>query len=312
MKKRLLSLALVTAVMMAMMPVSILADGVSVMEDPKPYAYSNAKYVEDDLIIGGTEYDEGLLFDMGYTGLSNGGTSVVSYNLDGNFTSMSFYAGYSKGDDRNAKLTIIADGVVLVDEDTYDCTSIARQVTLPVTGVRQLTFQWVSDSYDSVWYGIGDIEFVPADTAGQTGVLTSDSGFQGANYYLQNAKLQEDRFSMGGHDYRGAYFMNMGYTGRSDGDTSIVGFNFKNQYSSLDFDIGKYMNRNPESYTRSAFLTITVDGQVLPDYDERELKWNDLALPVHLDLTGVSEVKITLVSDGYDKVTWAVGDIHYN
>ena len=36
MKKRLLSLALVTAVMMAMMPVSILADGVSVMEDPKP------------------------------------------------------------------------------------------------------------------------------------------------------------------------------------------------------------------------------------------------------------------------------------
>ena len=125
MKKRLLSLALVTAVMMAMMPVSILADGVSVMEDPKPYAYSNAKYVEDDLIIGGTEYDEGLLFDMGYTGLSNGGTSVVSYNLDGNFTSMSFYAGYSKGDERNAKLTIIADGVVLVDEDTYDCTSIA-------------------------------------------------------------------------------------------------------------------------------------------------------------------------------------------
>ena len=312
MKKRLLSLALVTAVMMAMMPVSILADGVSVMEDPKPYAYSNAKYVEDDLIIGGTEYDEGLLFDMGYTGLSNGGTGVVSYNLDGNFTSMSFYAGYSKGDDRNAKLTIIADGVVLVDEDTYDCTSIARQVTLPVTGVRQLTFQWVSDSYDSVWYGIGDIEFVPADTAGQTGVLTSDSGFQGANYYLQNAKLQEDRFSMGGHDYRGAYFMNMGYTGRSDGDTSIVGFNFKNQYSSLDFDIGKYMNRNPESYTRTAFLTITVDGQVLPDYDERELKWNDLALPVHLDLTGVSEVKITLVSDGYDKVIWAVGNIHYN
>ena len=136
MKKRLLSLALVTAVMMAMMPVSILADGVSVMEDPKPYAYSNAKYVEDDLIIGGTEYDEGLLFDMGYTGLSNGGTSVVSYNLDGNFTSMSFYAGYSKGDERNAKLTIIADGVVLVDEDTYDCTSIARQVTIPVTSVK--------------------------------------------------------------------------------------------------------------------------------------------------------------------------------
>ena len=101
----------------------------------------------------------------------------------------------------------------------------------------------------------------------------------------------------------------MGYTGYSNGGTGKVSFNFNGNYKKLSFDIAKYMNRASETYTRSAYLTIEVDGEALPDYTDRELKWNDLSLPVEIDLTDVYQVTITVVSEGYDKVYWALGDI---
>jgi len=93
----------------------------------------------------------------------------------------------------------------------------------------------------------------------------------------------------------------MGYTGTRDGGTAKVCFNFDNTYKRMTFDIAKYMNRPSEPYTRSAYLTITVDGTALPGYDKREMKWNDLILPVTVDLNGVSQVVIQVVSEGYDR-----------
>lgn len=306
MKKRVFAALLVLCLALALVPPSAFAAQSG--ENPVPFAYSNADLQTQPLSMSGTEYSDAIVFTMGYTGLSNGNTAEVTYNFKDAYDSLSFDAGFVSGDQRNAQMTVVADGTVVLGPEELSYVDVAKTYTVSLTGVNQLTIQFTSNGYDKTRYAVGGVTAELSGTAPSETPLVSDRSYNDLQYLLQNATVLTETFSMGGYRYENGYRMRMGYTGTSSGNTSKVSFNFKNEYRTLSFEIARYMTGSV-SYTRSAYLTVEADGETLPGYKGRELKWNDLSLPVEVDLNGVSQVTVTLVSDGYDGVYWAMGNI---
>jgi len=122
-----------------------------------PFAYSNAALQAKDVTMSAKSYKDAILFTMGYTGYSNGETAEVTYCLDGQYTSLSFSAGYVSGAQRSAAITVIADGSTLVDGETLQYDQIARRYMLPVAGVRQLAIRFHSGGYDKTCYAMAAI-----------------------------------------------------------------------------------------------------------------------------------------------------------
>lgn len=273
-----------------------------------PYANSNAWVKTDGVTICKTEYPEGLQFQMGYTGYSNGNTAEVAYNLKGEYSTFSFLIGFMSGAEADAKLTVLADGRKLADEETIPYNA-SRGITLQVSGVHQLIIRLTSDgSYDKKNYAIANIRAARSSAPADKEPYISDEFYDVIRTGMKYTELLTGDFTMGGRKYTNGYRMTMGY-GFGVGHTNSVTLNFNNQYHRMTFETGKIMPSNPETYTRSAYLTIKADGVVVAGYDQKEMKWNDLVLPVSLNVTGVNELVISIKSDGYDKVKWGIGNI---
>ena len=270
---------------------------------PAPYMKHNSTAIKA-ISMGGNNYAEGLEMDMGYNG---GYWGSAAFNLDGKFSTVSFDAGFIRGHQRSAVLTVSGDGVDLLKE-TLIFDAIPKSYTLNVEGVKQLKFHYESNAYDKTYYGIGGLKGVlvgePEDT-----VYVSDAFYDIPRYNFGNvAEVVTGEFEMGDRSYVDGYSFTMGY-GWGKQDSASISFNFKKQYKEMTFDIARYAEKKDVTYTRSATLTIEADGVVIPEYDGVVMYWDDLVLPVKVDLTGVSQLKITVYSSGYDAVYWNMGNI---
>ena len=273
----------------------------------QPFMCSNAAVQTEDVTMAGTAYSDAVLFTMGYTGMSTGNTAEAVYNFDGKYSSMTFKTGYSKGDERNAFLTIIADGRTIVDKKEISYENVPITQTVQLGGVKQLIIRYESDGYDKTRYAVGNVKTVRSSSA-KDEVLVSDEFFDITRYQLKYGDMQTGTFSMGGHEYEGGYIFDMGY-GFGRGYTDQVSFNFDGKYKKMTFEIARYDGDKSISYTRSAYLTIKADDAVVAGYDKKELKWSDIALPVEVNLNGVTQLTISVNSDGYDLVNWGIGNI---
>ena len=275
-----------------------------------PYACSNCAPQTEEIELGGTAYSDAVLFTMGYNGLGNGATAQATYYFDSDygFQSMSFTAGFVRGWDRDATITIIADGVTVYDEVVLSHTGTTKKFSVSLSGVQVLKIIMHSDGYDKVNYAIGGISYSRSNDNEQI-VYPSDEFYDiPRDSFINSAEVLTGPFTMGGLSYENGYIFSMGY-GWTVKYSASVTFAFKEQYEQLYFDIGKYFNRVNESYLRSAYLTIEADGVTVPGYDKLEMKWDDPYLPVTVNLNGVNQLTITVNSDGYDTVKWAMGDI---
>ncbi len=309
MKKFLSTILAVSLVFSVMFGIAVKAPAYAedkVVDAPLPFAYSNAALQTEEVSMSGNSYSDAILFSMGYTGVSNGNTAEVTYNLKGLYTSLSFDAGFVKGYQKNATVSVIADGNTLIDAQTVYYENIPVHFTVPVEGVSQLVIRFQSSGYDKAHYAIGGVTATASEDLPEAGDLVSYKNYDTPCYLKKNTGLLTQTFGMGGYTYENGYLMKMGY---NSGYTAKLSFNFNKQYEKMSFDIAKYMNRASETYTRSAFMTIEVDGTVLEPYNNLELKWNDISRPVEIDLTDVSQVTVTVNSDGYDSVNWALGNI---
>ena len=278
-----------------------------------PFAYANAKLQSEseEVVMSGISYSDAILFASGYNGggwNATGEIAEVTYNFNGWFSQMTFIAGYAGGAKRDATMTVIANGSTLYDHLVIKYDRVAQSYSIPLSGVTQLIIRFESKGYDNVKYAIANINQT-VSTPFKPGIHKSCDGFSATQAFVQNTEQIYGAFSMGGFEYENGYKMMMGYNGYSTGPTAKLSFNLQGDCKSMSFDIAKIMNRNPEWYTRSAYLTIELDGQAVGAYDNRELKWNDLCLPVSLNTAGVTEVMIQIVSEGYDKVYWGIGNI---
>jgi len=221
---------------------------------------------------------------------------------------MSFDAGFYRGWERNAKMTIIADGVTIYDGLLIRYEDIARRYTIPLSGVHQLIIHFRSDGYDKTYYAIGDISLTRASaTSGKP--LVSDEDYDANRYLAQYVDVVKGNFSMGGYNYQKGYTMRMGYGFNLDYESKL-GFNLKGAYDTFSFDIARLPQDSYLNYLRSAYLTIEVDGVPVAGYDGRELKWDDITLPVEVNVSGARQLIIKLKSNGYDLVKWGIGNIH--
>ena len=296
--KRLFAILLTALLVLGMLPVAAFAAEEST---PAPYAYSCATRQTSPLSMGGETYDDAIMFSMGYTGSgATANTGVVTYNFKGQYQTLSFDACYVKGDDRNATMTVKADGVVVLDAVPVTYTDIPRRHTVDLEGVSKLEISFFSGGYDKAYYAIGNIVAEPVSEIPANAPLVSTNNFDARRYVQNRTAVVKDAFSMGGYEYEGGYQMTAGYNGTSTGYTPKVGFNFKGLYQKMTFDISRYMKDLHATDLRTAYLTIEVDGKVLDDYNGLAILWNDIPVPVELDLTGVSQVLISIKSDGYD------------
>ncbi len=273
-----------------------------------PFLTTQAKISGEEIEMGGVSYADAVVFSMGYTGLSStANIAEAVYNFKGQYSSMSFDAGYCGGWERDAEMTVIADGVVVLDKVKMRYEDIARRYTVSLAGVHQLVIHFESRGYDKAKYAIGDISLVKSGSV--TGKpRTSDADFDSCRYLMDSTWKIDGNFTMGGYNYRNGYRMSMGY-GWSIKETAKLGFNFRGKYSNLSFDIARISNDYFQHYLRSALLTIEVDGVPVAGYNELELKWNDITRPISVNISGASQVVIKLKSKGYDKLDWGIGNI---
>ncbi|MBQ5672395.1 MAG: NPCBM/NEW2 domain-containing protein, partial [Oscillospiraceae bacterium] len=277
-------------------------EGAELVALPVPYARYQAKVI-GSVSMGGNNYEDGLEF---YSGTGNG-ISEMSINLDGKFSAITFDTGYISGSDWDGTLTVLGDGVVLLDKMTMKSLDLPKTVTLNVEGVRQLKFyhEKPSNAYNDVRYGVCHLRGVLAE-AYDDAVIVSDA-FYDVPRYLMRGNLTTEPFEMGGKQYDAGYVFK---TFGGDQERSVA-FNFKKQYEKMSFDFGKCLFGRMYNEKTSVFLTVSVDGKVHPDYDKVELLWDGLPIHVELDLKGVTQVVVDVqgTSSWYQDDTSCIGNI---
>ena len=260
------------------------------------YSY-NAKVLSEVSTISGVSYTNVIKFDMNGNWIGNSGE--INYNLHGEYSSVSFVAGFMSGTPDNATMKVIADGNTLLEEVIkYD--KVAKTYTLNVAGVKHLRISFSSGAYDTKSYGIANLNFVPAGDIG-THEYTSDEFFDVYNAGVRtNTKTINDSFDMGGNIYNGGYKMTM--DGNWIGSTAKINFNFQNHFKEMSFDLGFISGpRGNLSYTIEADDTVLYNSETLP--------YGSIPKQIKLDLNGVSGVVITVKSKEYDAITCGIGNI---
>ena len=306
--KQWLARILIMVLLLPLLPVfDLTAEAASTDENISHYICSNAwKASDEESIVSGTEYSNVTIFQMGYTGLSHGDIARAAYHLDGNYSRFSFCAGTHSGWERDATMSVFADGVTIVDEVKFTYGAAPRSFNLNVAGVTKLVIQFTSSGYDKTRCFIGNTKAVWQNNEDEK-VLVSDEFYDVVRSSSRYARLVTGKADMGGYSYENGYTIELGY-GFNTGETGNIAFNFDGKYKKLKFHIGRYESSKHANYLRSAYLTIDADGKVLSGYDKREIKWDDLALPVEVDLNGVKTLTITLTSSGYDRLYWFLGN----
>ena len=268
---------------------------------PAPYARHNCD-APAALSMGGNNYDEGLVFKMGYTGISNGAQATAAINLDGKFSAVTFDACYVGGNERGATLIVYGDGVTLL-ETSLNCDDIPKSFALKTEGVKQLKFYYNSGGYDQTRYGIAamkGIQIAELDTT----VYSSDE-FYSQPIFKHSGYEYPDAHNLGGRIYDSGLSFRMGYV---LGGSKSVSFNFKKQYEEMTFEVAKYL-KDADSYCHPGYMTIEVDGAVVPEYDNVKIKWDALVMPVKLNLKDVSQVTIKFSNSAYDTIEICMGNI---
>jgi len=272
-----------------------------------PFISTQAWVSKENIAVSGAVYSDAVIFRMGYTGqIATADIAEVAYNFHGKYSSMSFDAGFYEGDERNAGMTVIADGKVIQDEILFRYTDAPKRCTIPLNGVDQLVIRFTSKGYDKTKYAIGNISFSSASAAADS-VRESIKNFDSRRSYKHYAEVVDEEFAMGGFNYRNGYVMRVGYLNKDY--ESQLAFDLKGKCKTFSFDIARLPEGDHLSHIRSAYLTIELDGKVVAEYNAKELKWNDVALPVKVNVAGADRMLIRLYSKGYDTVKWGIGNV---
>lgn len=119
----------------------------------KPYQVSDYYY---------KEYINGEIFNMGGKSFTNGFTintswndfSYAIFNLENNYTQLSFYTGHvDNTDNGNGKIKIYLDGILEKEIEAND-QALPQKININITGVKQLKFEV---TYAGGEYGFGNV-----------------------------------------------------------------------------------------------------------------------------------------------------------
>lgn len=267
------------------------------MREKHPYQYTNTtEYIagnEEYFTIGGTDYDEGYVFYL----WNAARTSQVLYNLKGEYSNFSFYAGHiDQKSMYTAKLKIYLDGE-LNDTIELNPSDIAKRVSINVDGVKQLKIKMESDEpenhYD-IYYGIYNGEFIKNGFVSEeipvSNMVGNKEPYQTVGGKTKVVKSKDkEKYFMGGDEYTDALQMYLWNPSKA----SQIYFNFGGEYKSMRFLFGHIDNT-----TRArAALEITIDGELSQTI---AVEADDLPVPVTVPLEDVHQMTLSLTSDTPD------------
>jgi tetratricopeptide (TPR) repeat protein/TM2 domain-containing membrane protein YozV len=247
----------------------------------------------DSFNIGGIKYTDGMTMSS-----SNDPVWGV-YNLASQYSSLEFVLGHvDMTNNNNGTLQVFFDGI-LADEFSLTSDMPPRLISLDVTGVTQLKISFQIGGYDT-FYGCGN-PVLSIDANNETATVPIPKAQDGyipdvlpayqkaGNYHEYSLKSSggTDSFYMGGIRYTD------GITMSSSNDPVWGVYNLASQYSSLEFVLSHIDKTN----NNNGNLQIFYDGVL---HDEFPLTSDMSPRMIALDVTGVSQLKISFMINGYD------------
>lgn len=292
MKKRLLTSLLVICLLVGLIPTASAASGW--MSECKPYQYTEVtEYLPKNgktFAIGGQNYNEGYVFYL----WNSARTSQVLYNLKGEYSSFTFYAGHVDGTKQySAQLEIYLDGT-LAETVPLTPNDIDKKVTVNTDGVASLKIKMTSNEelnhYD-ITYGVYDGTFTrsgtEADAIPESNMAGNCEPYEFAgdkkNKVIRSSDRQE--IFMGGDSYTDCLQFYLWNPSR----VPQAKFNFGGKYDSISFLAG-HIDKTSRYPVTFEFAT---DGKVVKKLD---LEPDDLPVPVTISLTGVKQMIISVSS----------------
>jgi tetratricopeptide (TPR) repeat protein len=285
----------------AVLPVPKAEDGY--IPDVSPaYQKSGNNYKEYSLISsGGTNSFSmgGIKYNDGMTMSSSNDPVWGVYNLASQYSSLEFILSHvDMTNNYGGSMQIFYDNI-LTDEYPLTSDMLPRVISLDVTGVAQLKISMKIEGYDTL-YGCGnpilsiegnnEATTIPT-TKAQDGYIpdVSPAYQQAGNYDEYSLKVSggTDSFYMGGIRYTD------GMTMSSSNDPVWGVYNLASQYSSLEFVLSHVDKTN----NYNGKLQIFYDGIL---HEEYPLTPDMPPRMISLDVTGVSQLKISFKIEGYD------------
>lgn len=267
-------------------------------DQPEIFLSKNMEVLDGVNSISGVQYVNVIQFSMNGNWLGNNGE--INYNLHSEYSSVSFKAGYMSGSERDATMTVYADGTV-IDEVTIAYDKVAKTYTYDVIGVKHFRVYFSTDGYDTKKYGIGNMTFT---AAGEIGAHTyaSDEFYDIYNSGVRtNLTTVTEPFKMGGNTYEKGYKLSM--SSNWLGHTGKAGFNFQEHFKKMSFDVGFI------SGVMGSDITMTIEADDTVVYNEEIIHCSDIPRHIELDLNGVSGLVITFTTTPYDTQTVGIGNI---
>ena len=209
------------------------------LDEVAPYKKTGYFSVRNSLYIGDKYYDHGFTC-MGYGDYNKGNQTF--FNLDGNYSMISFTAGVISDHGQRVNFFFYADG-----ELVYKFSMVGRDKpsnhVFNISGCRQLqicVYDGCSTSDNSGTYALMDIVVTRSEAAlGKEPVrLTSNQVYlmdETKPYITPNQYEDSNTFSMGGQNFANG-FTTMGYGDYKVGN--MVYFNLGQRYSQMTFTAG--------------------------------------------------------------------------
>lgn len=262
------------------------------------YRYAAGNTME---IYGGLKWSNG--FSIGNTsGPYKAG--YATFKVGGQYEKLTFVLGLKKGSyGQDPRIvTVYADGKKIMDE-VVRMYGIHKRITLNIKGANELKFVLVK--------GEGDICFAEAalwkagETPRETGnlitqkpqkkmlfrdilpyTLVNHTALEDNGHWMVSPQGKYKSVSVGNktYDYGLVLMMTMALIGNNQAQTHI---NLRGQYETLSFIAGPVNSKDASNGV--GWITIKGDGKILHEY---EVKQDDIARRVTLDVTGVHQLSI--------------------
>ena len=259
---------------------------VYLLDDTLPYKTSAGYQGPSSLKMGGLAYSNGFSC-MGYGEYDVG--NEIYFNLDQNYSKMTFTSGIVHDRELDVEFTFYADGKRIYQFKMVPA-DLAKTHTINVEGCKQLriTVRDKKSSADaSGTYGIAEIIMDKSSTYSKAG--TEKTLTEGQHYLLDVVKPHtvptryDDSaiLNMGGKHYYHGYSC-MGYGEYAKGN--MTKFTLDGKYSELSFTSGVIMDRDEK-----VMIRIESNGKKIYEYTMQK---GDLPVEHTVDITGCNELTI--------------------
>ena len=246
-------------------------------------AYYAKRYSIADVQMGGTTYEQALCFNS-----YNSVAAEANFNLEGHFKSMTFYAAHEDSKNTLAARTVkmYADDK-LVYEYTVENGALPKAGSISLQGVKQLRI-WVSGSSGSYRTCIGGIQIVSDGfTRDKKLEPVTSNLLTNVQAYNSNRYSVKDEIMMCDKVWEDVLCFNT-----FNSVTGYANFNLEGNYKKLTF----YAGHSHGSDANNRSLTVYGDSEKV--LYETVLAYNQLMVPVTVDVTGVHQLKIQVGGSG--------------